>query len=930
MPEREELRLVSELRRADGRIPVELTPFVGREAEREALTRLLLGSRLVTVTGLGGAGKTRLTSQVASEAGERFTGGVWWVALESVDGEGAASAVLNALGLRHDHGQPLIERIAGYLGSEPVLLVFDNCEHVVDAIAPVVDALLRASASVSVLATSREPLGVPGEQVWPLPPLSVPPDPRTAGVDAVEKYDAVRLFVDRATRARPDFDLTAELAPVVAEICDRLDGMALGIELAAAQVAYRSPAEVRAGLREPLRMLVGGGRTAPLRHQTLEASIRWSHELLSGDEGVLLRRLAVFAGFDTDAVEAVCSDVSGDRVLLAPTLGQLVAKSLVAVHPGPEATRYRLLDTIRQFASDRLVEADEAGEVRDRHARYFLGRVEELTVWAEMAGKDALEWLDAEHHNIEVALEHLLITDRQASLRLASAVAPYWTLRSRYRTGAAWLSRALETDDRTANWARAAAALARLRLPAMDLAHAFGLNEAVTATEVATEVGDPVAANRGLLHQGLVESLLGAPAGADRLAKVATRAGEIGDHPTRASALGYLAVNLGMFHDEREQAVRCLEALADDIASGNLVADQAHALVRGHLAMRAGELAEAMPHLERSLAICVETGDAAGEVFAADGMGELLLQLGQPAVVRNLMLDSLDRMRRSAPGRTEVIVSQLAAVDLAEGRAADAQAPLEETETAMRQFGGPWFVIRWLLRAARADIETGAPRRALVWACEAVAIGRAQSMPWMTAHALVTEGDAHRAAGETADAERSHHDALAVALERGFRPVAAIALSALGGLAVDTDSPIEASRLLAAGDAAASALGLVRDVPTQARFDADRRAASAAAAGEFNAWWSEGAAMSLDDAVAYARRSRGGRKRPSHGWESLTPTEHQVVALVVEGLTNPALSERLFISLATVKTHLSHVFTKLGVSNRAELTAEAVRREVGS
>jgi predicted ATPase/class 3 adenylate cyclase len=344
-------------------LPVQLTSFVGRGEELVEVQRLLAGQRLVTLAGSGGCGKTRLAVQAAAELADRWPDGVWWVDLGSItDPKLVARLTASTLRVLVEPVGSALQALASQLVGRRLLLCLDTCEHLLDATAELADTLLRACPEVSMLSTSREPLGVAGEAVWRVPSL-------------VED-EAMRLFADRAALVRPGFTVEAH-ADAVRTICRRLDGIPLAVELAAAWVRALSPAQIAAGMDDRFRLLVGGQRGVVARHRTLAASMEWSHDLLDEPDRVVFRRLACFAGgFTLDAARAVCaSDRAGASDVLA-ALGRLVDKSLVVVQEADGEARYRLLDSIRQYAEDRLRDAGETAATRDRHLEYFLAFAE--------------------------------------------------------------------------------------------------------------------------------------------------------------------------------------------------------------------------------------------------------------------------------------------------------------------------------------------------------------------------------------------------------------------------------------------------------------------------------------------------------------------------------------------------------------------------
>ena len=328
--------------------------------ELTQVRELLAENRLVTLTGAGGAGKTRLAIQVAGQLAGEFTDGVWYVDLAPItDPELVPVTAARALGLPDQPGRSTMDTLTRFVADRQMLVVLDNCEHLLDACAALVVALLEACPGLTLLATSREPIGVAGEVSWRVPSLSL-------------ADEAVELFTDRARHARPDFTITDDNAAVVAEICARLDGLPLAIELAAARVRALSLAEILDSLHDRFRLLTGGARTAVRRQQTLRASVDWSHALLTEPERVLFRRLAAFlGGFDLDAAQAVAGGGEVERYQVLDQLTLLVDKSLVVAENSRGRTRYRLLETVRQYAQEKLGESGEADAVRTRHRDHY-------------------------------------------------------------------------------------------------------------------------------------------------------------------------------------------------------------------------------------------------------------------------------------------------------------------------------------------------------------------------------------------------------------------------------------------------------------------------------------------------------------------------------------------------------------------------------
>lgn len=414
-------------RRLRHNLPDPRTHFVGREAALAELARLLPSTRLLTLTGIGGCGKTRLALRFAQQQLEAFADGVWFVDLAPLqDGERVAAACAEVLGLREQGDMPLLRRLLERLAARRMLLVLDNCEHVVDAVAALVEALLDGSSATTVLATSREGLGVSGEQIYAVRSLSLP---ATTDLQAVRDAESVRVFVDRARLVLPDFEVDTHNAAALAEICRRLDGIALAIELAAARVTVLSVADIAARLDDRFRLLTGGHRALP-RHQTLHAAMQWSYELLAPPEQRLLRQVSVFAGGWTLQAAADVAQIADEYEVLA-LLSALHDKSLLDVDRELSGgrPRYRMLETVRQYALDRLNECAEAQAARGRHVAHCLAMAEQADL--HVRGPEQDSWMGRfkqEHENLVAALAWCCEgpLDPQLGLRLAAASGYYW------------------------------------------------------------------------------------------------------------------------------------------------------------------------------------------------------------------------------------------------------------------------------------------------------------------------------------------------------------------------------------------------------------------------------------------------------------------------------------------------------------------------
>jgi predicted ATPase/class 3 adenylate cyclase len=445
------------------KLPLQPTPLIGREKEVAEVCDLLRGeaTRLLTLTGPGGIGKTRLALQAAADLLDDFPDGAFFAPLATLsEAELFLPAVAETLGVGESGEQPLDESLKDYLSERRLLLLVDNLEQVLGA-APAVTGLLAVAPDLKVLATSRAPLGLYGEHVYPVPPLTLPDLKRPPSLERLTQYEAVRLFVERAQAVRPDFAITNESAPAVAEICVRLDGLPLAIELAAVRIKMLPPKAMLQRLGSRLKLLTGGARDLPERQRTLRATIEWSHALLDEGEQLLFGRLAVFSGGRTlEAIEAIC-DAEGDLPVEAfEGVSSLVDKSLLRQEEGPGGEpRFVMLETVHEFAREKLQGSGEAEQIKRAHAQYFLTLAKEAH--PELLGANQLQWLEkleAEHDNMRAALSWALErNEAEVALRLGGALWWFWSVRGYYSEGRRWLEEGLAMEGRGSPESRAMA-----------------------------------------------------------------------------------------------------------------------------------------------------------------------------------------------------------------------------------------------------------------------------------------------------------------------------------------------------------------------------------------------------------------------------------------------------------------------------------------
>jgi len=444
-------------------IPIPLTSFIGRERELKEVAQLLSKSRLVTLTGAGGVGKTRLAIQVSAEILEMFPDGVWFLDLAPVNDPALVPITLASLLASYESGDTkssVMDILISSFRYRSALVIFDNCEHLVTSCAQLVNLLLTSCQNLSVLATSREALRISGEVHYRVPSLAIPKPDIEFTIDEFSNMESVKLFAERAVVISPGFAISPQNALAIAQICQRLDGIPLAIELAAARMNVLTVQQILKRLDDRFNLLTDGMRNAVPRQQTLRATIDWSYSLLPEKERILFRRLAVFTGgWTLDAAEKVCRGEGIESRDVLNLLSQLVNKSLVVVEMGELETRYRRLEIIREFAREKLIEATEAGRLQDRHLAYFLKKAEEIE--SDLVGADPsafLDYLDRELDNLRFALEWSISTEKGSeALRLLGALGSFWFVRSHFLEGAEWFKRALTLKERASKSAQAKA-----------------------------------------------------------------------------------------------------------------------------------------------------------------------------------------------------------------------------------------------------------------------------------------------------------------------------------------------------------------------------------------------------------------------------------------------------------------------------------------
>jgi len=540
-------------------LPAHLTSFIGREKEIEEIKQELSNHRLVTLTGSGGTGKSRLSVQVAADLLDNFTDGTWFIELAPLsDPNLIAQTIQSTMGLIEQKDVSAFDALQEYLKEKKVLLVLDNCEHMIRACADVSNALLSNSTNLKILASSREALGVHGELSWRVPSLSLPDEKNIPEPDELTQYEAVRLFIERAELVNPKFKVNKENAPAIAQICFRLDGIPLALELAAARLKALSAEQINARLDDRFKLLTGGSRTALPRQQTLRAMIDWSYNLLSEEEKTLFRRLAVFVGgWSLEGAEAVCSGDGIEKDEILDLMTNLVDKSLVNTNEFQGEVRYSRLETIRQYGREKFLDTDEVEKLRDRHLNYYVDLAEKAE--PEIRSHNQVYWLDrfeTEVDNIRSALEWAENRNDESFLRLASDTSRFWDIRGGFEEGITWLTQALKANEDLKSKIRSTALA---RITTIYVNH-YGLKEAASVALSALTVGkntnDIFSTSYAYCIRGALESSqANDQQAADHFHEALLSARSINDH----WLLAFILVFKGLFLDTKKD-MRLAEA----------------------------------------------------------------------------------------------------------------------------------------------------------------------------------------------------------------------------------------------------------------------------------------------------------------------------------------------------------------------------------
>jgi len=773
-------------------LPGDASSFVGRIEELSELTSLLRRTRLLTLSGAGGAGKTRLGLELARSASSSYEAGAALVDLSTIaDAMLVADAIAAALDVRSLGTQDVVEALTDFLAARTLLLVVDNCEHVLAATATLADTLLRAAPQLTILATSREPLRVSGEVVFRVPSLDIPDPEQRLTPGELSEYEAVSLFTQRATAAAPGFALDEGNAEDVARICFRLDGLPLALELAAGRVGALSPAAIAERLDDRFRLLRSGSHAAPTRQQTLTATLQWSHDLLEPDEQLLFARLAIFAGgFELDAAETVCTGDGLSAPAIADLLARLAEKSLVAVEDGSPGRRYRLLETVRMYARERLVAAGEELVLADRHARWALERAEQ---------ERGSPQLDRETPNLRAALRVLLGRAPHDALRLCVALVPFWLRRIELDEAKRGFAEALDASpERTPLGAEALLGASAFHFRSGTLASGMAL--AGESRTVAAEIGDAQHEWRALQFLGEFgiagDEVAVALPWLERALELAQREGYAAPEAISIHSLGVAAWIVGdleradkLIADSIE-ALRKLEGSDDTVPSPLNIAEVRTSDPGGRAALR---------HLfEDTLQPFVEVSCHAAVSYALANQAGIARVRGDLERAHTLLEESEARFAAAGDdaGISTVLVRR-AYTSLAGGETGAAQGHLEralELRAALSDRRGRGLVLSGLGHVATIDGNFDKAERDLT---EARDIFRRAGDRWGLASTLWRTADLALAQGNLDDAQASLEEARTVLKETQRERWLASTLAGLAEVALRRGDTDRATELLA-------------------------------------------------------------------------------------------------------------------------------------
>jgi predicted ATPase/DNA-binding CsgD family transcriptional regulator len=896
-------------------LPVPDTSFIGRDADLASLIELLGLHRILSIVGAGGCGKTRLAIELAVEVLARFRNGICWVDLAPVaDSASIVDVTAAAVGLRTT-ADVSVDRIADHLAHRSLLLVFDNCEHLVGEAAHVIASISSACPAVRILATSREPLALHDEVVWRIPSLDVPDGSDLLG------SDAGRLLLDRIHRVRPGYHPDADDAAALAEICRRLDGIPLAVELAAARLRTISPSDLANRLDERFALLAGA-RNAVARQRTLEASVAWSYQLLDDDEQRALRRLSVCAGsFSIGAAIHLCDHVADPE----PIIARLRDCSLLVDRPGP-GDRLQTLEPVRWFARERLVDSGEADATLGRHSDWYAATARALGAELEGPGvQDALAMLDADVANLRLSLEWSVTRKRGLdAARTVAATSWFWVWRGCIAEAERWLDRADIDETRLDPADRLALVWARSELIGN---RAGGIDDLVTeGLALARAHGDRRLEARLLVSHSRYRAFRVPHETIEQAPAERALCREVGEPFWVATSYvgeALAQISLGRF-DLAEPLLDRLRSEARALRHPQLIADEiARRAVVDRRFGRYDAVLRAVVEIDRITAGFTTLNSQAlvhaqaALVDVAQGRAEVALDAMDELYRRYLVAGELGYLPSIALPMIDALI------DL--GRPEEA---LDRFERLWRGFGK---VISWRLRLGSVRATAMLASGDLTAARDAFTTVLDEARSTLNDHeAAIAErylAAIDRAEGGVNDAETRLHRALEIQAGLGYPQYVASVLEELAGIELEHRRARPAAVLFGAASTIRFGAGVTRRIGCQHLYEADVASVREQLGDEFERQWTAGAVLDIEHAVEFARRGRGERRRPATGWDSLTVTERKVAALVADGRTNPEIASALIMGRATVKTHVSNILDKLSLANRTQIATESLRQQ---
>ena len=845
-------------------LPHQLTRFVGRRREIGEIRRLLGNTRLITLTGPGGIGKTRLAVEIAAASQDAYPDGVRLVEFASIlDSELVSQTVAFAFGMREERGCSITATLTDHLKEQRLLLVLDNCEHLVGACARLIDALLRSCPDLTILATSRESLAITGEAVFRVPSLRMPDPQRPPDVAELNEHEAVELFVDRARSVKSTFAVADSSAPAFAKLCARLEGIPLAIELAASWVKVLSIEQIAARLNDRLNLLVGGSRTALPRHQTLLAAIDWSYNLLSEAEKILFRRLSVFnGGWTLEAAEIVCAGRDLDRRNVLELLLGLVDKSLVLTDERHGQERYRFMVTLLDYAQRRLMETEETAAICRARAEFFVDLVS--TGESKLLGAEQQHWLErlnTEYDNIRAVLDWTAKNHPAMALRLAGALGRFWFLQGYWDEGRRWLAEILALEGPLADPAlrvKAMNAAARLILSQGELAAAHASAE--EALRLSRRIGDARQTGEALNSIGILAGMQGEHAAARSvLEQSLTIRRELGEPVAVALTLN----NIGVLASREAEFQTAIFAFEECLAIFRRVGDKhgiAMALMnRGDVAKRLGDLGEAHALNAEALALSRKMGDRTLLPIALNSLGQVLEKQGKDEAASALQMEALEASKQL--GDRRMIASAFLSLGvLAErrGEYPKARSLFEETLAIRRALGDRFEIVVTLNALGRLATCEGQPDAAAALHQEALTISEQLPSKEGIADSLAGLADCARADGDDVTALSFYKQSLRILRNLGEKAECLRPLENAAAVIMSHGEHARSVRHWAAAQALRERMSLPRSSNETEEYN-HRIADARIALGEerFAAAWTEGQAAgteaAIDDALQESR-----------------------------------------------------------------------------